>query len=208
MKYSVITSFLGSSKDRFHDYNEPKTLAEKFEMASRIKGMSAVEVVYPYEANNVEETLALMKKYNLGISAVNVNIKAEPEFKMGGITSSNKKIREKAISFMKEGKAFAKALGVNKIQVCPLGDGYEFAFEADYEQNWIWLKEAFSEVADYLPEILCIDNPANTILLVSFLLNQKSLVCQCLLNLVQYFFQLREFPAIYPFSNLTFLSLP
>ncbi len=155
MKYSVITSFLGSSKDRFHDYNEPKTLAEKFEMASRIKGMSAVEVVYPYEANNVAETLALMKKYNLGISAVNVNIKAEPEFKMGGITSSNKKIREKAISFMKEGKAFAKALGVNKIQVCPLGDGYEFAFEADYEQNWTWLKEAFSEVADYLPEILC-----------------------------------------------------
>lgn len=60
----------------------------------------------------------------------------------------------------------------------------------------------------YLPEILCIDNPANTILLVSFLLSRKSLVCQCLLNLVQCFFQLREFPTIYPFSNLTFLSLP
>ena len=140
MKYSVISSFLSKTKDRFHEYNKELSLEEKFMMASRIKGMSAMECVYPYEVSSPEETVSLMKKYNLGISAVNVNIKAEPEFRMGGITSSNKDVREKAISFMKKGKDFAKAIGVNQIQVCPLGDGYEFAFQADYHRNWEYLK--------------------------------------------------------------------
>lgn len=153
MKYSVISSFLGSSRDRFHEYNKPLTLAEKFEAASQIEGNNAVECVFPYEASDVEETLALMKKYNLGISAVNVNIKAEPEFKMGGITSEDPAVRAKAISFMKKGKEFAKALGTDRIQVCPLGDGYEFGFEADYGKTWQYLIEAFTEAADYLPEI-------------------------------------------------------
>lgn len=155
MKYSVITSFLGSSQDRFHVYNTPRTLEEKFAIASKIKGISAVEVVFPYEANDVAQTKLLMSKYGLAVSAVNVNIKAEPEFKMGGITSSYQSVRDKAIGFMKDGKDFAKAIGADKIQVCPLGDGYEFAFEADYEQNWQWLKDAFGSVADYLPEIGC-----------------------------------------------------
>lgn len=153
MKYSVISSFLSKTKDRFHEYNKELTLEEKFSMASQIKGMSAMECVYPYEVASPEETLTLMKKYKLGISAVNVNIKAEPEFRMGGITSNNKDVREKAISFMKKGKDFAKAIGVNQVQICPLGDGYEFAFQADYHRNWEYLKEAFSEVASYLPEI-------------------------------------------------------
>lgn len=180
MNYSVISSFLSRTKDRFHEYNKLLTLEEKFEAASKIKGITGMECVYPYEVNSPEETLALMDKYNIKISAVNVNIKAEPEFKMGGITSPKKEVRQKAIDFMKRGKDFAKAIGVNQIQVCPLGDGYEFAFQADYAENWQYLKEAFSEVADYLPEITCfiefkpsetrgtcfLSNAAKTVLLI------------------------------------------
>ncbi|MBQ7643636.1 MAG: sugar phosphate isomerase/epimerase [Spirochaetales bacterium] len=153
MKYSVISSFLSRTKDRFHEYNTLLSLEEKFAMASKIKGISAMECVYPYEVNSPEDTLALMKKYKIDISAVNVNIKAEPEFRMGGITSPDKKVRDRAISFIKEGKDFAEAIGVKQITVCPLGDGYEFAFQSDYEKCWQYLKEAFGAAASYKPEI-------------------------------------------------------
>jgi len=153
MKFSVISSFLGKSKDRFNEYNSPKTLAEKFEIASRIDGIEALECVYPYEVNNIEETKNLMQKYNLKISAINVNVKAEPEFVNGGLTSPDKKVREKAVRFIKEAKDFAEGVGSDKVTCCPLGDGYEFAFQADYEDNWNRLKETFSEAADYKPEI-------------------------------------------------------
>jgi xylose isomerase len=153
MKFSVISSFLGSSKDRFNEYNEPKTLAEKFEIASKINGIEALECVYPYEVNDPEETKQLMAKYHLAISAINVNVKKEREFVNGGLTSPDPAVRAKAVQFIKDGKDFAEAVGADKVTVCPLGDGYEFAFQADYAENWDRLIETFSAAAEYKPNI-------------------------------------------------------
>lgn len=153
MKYAVISSFLGKTKDRFHEYNKDITLEEKFKMASEIPLMKAMECVYPYEVNDPVEVTALMKKYNLAISAVNVNVKAEPEFRNGGLTSPDKKIRDKAVRFIKEAKDFAAAIGTDQVTCCPLGDGYEFNFQADYSKNWQYLLETFGEAAAYRSEI-------------------------------------------------------
>jgi hypothetical protein len=46
-KHSIITSFLGQTTDRFHKYNAPKTVDEKFAMVAATPGLEAVEVVYP-----------------------------------------------------------------------------------------------------------------------------------------------------------------
>ena len=152
-KYSVITSFLGKTKDRFHEYNEDKTLEEKFQMVHDMKYIDGVEIVYPYEVNDVKTTNDLIKKYALHISAINVNVKAEPEFRNGGLTSTDKAVREKAVHFIKDAKRFAKDVGANKVTCCPLGDGYEFNFHCNYTQMWKYLIETFGEAAEYLPEI-------------------------------------------------------
>jgi xylose isomerase len=153
MKYAVISSFLGKTKDRFHEYNTSLDLEEKFRLAAEIPGMQGLECVYPYEVNEATEVKSLMKKYNLGISAVNVNVKAEPEFRNGGLTSPDKAVRDKAVRFIKEAKDFALAIGADKVTCCPLGDGYEFNFQTDYSKNWTYLKETFAEAAAYCPQI-------------------------------------------------------
>lgn len=153
MKFAVISSFLGKTKDRFHEYNQVLDLEQKFKMAAEIPGMEGLECVYPYEVNAADETKALMKKYKLAISAVNVNVKAEPEFRNGGLTSPDKAVRDKAVRFIKEAKDFAAAIGADKVTCCPLGDGWEFNFQADYSKNWGYLKETFAEAAAYRPEI-------------------------------------------------------
>ena len=153
IKYAVISSFLSRTKDRFHEYNQVLDLEQKFKVASEIPGMAGLECVYPYEVNAADEVKALMKKYKLGISAVNVNVKAEPEFRNGGLTSSDKAVRAKAVRFIKEAKDFAAAIGADKVTCCPLGDGYEFNFQTDYSVNWGYLKETFGEAAAYRPDI-------------------------------------------------------
>lgn len=153
IKYAVISSFLGKTKDRFHEYNQALDLEQKFKIASEIPGMAGLECVYPYEVSNADEVKSLMKKYSLGISAVNVNVKAEPEFRNGGLTSPDKKVRDKAVRFIKEAKDFAIAIGADKVTCCPLGDGWEFSFQTDYSKNWSYLKETFGEAAAYKPEI-------------------------------------------------------
>jgi len=153
VKSAVITSFLGKTKDRFHEYNEDRTLEEKMRMVSEMEGVSGVEVVYPYEVNDSEELKMLMAKYHVEVAAVNVNIKAEPEFRNGGITSLHREVRDKAVRFIKEAKDFAKAVGADKVTCCPLGDGYEFSFQYDYRLAWNHIVESFAEAGGYLKEI-------------------------------------------------------
>ncbi|MDC0335924.1 sugar phosphate isomerase/epimerase [Pseudodesulfovibrio sp.] len=152
-KLSIITAFLGQTKDRFHTYNKPLTVEEKFQLMNEIPGMSGVEIIYPYEVSDAVEIKGLLDKYNLGVAAINVNVKAEPEFVSGGLTSDDPAVRAKAVQFIKDAKDFAKAVGADKVQCCPLGDGYEFQFQYDYMKTWKYLVDTFGEAGEYLPEI-------------------------------------------------------
>ena len=153
LKMAIITGFLSKTKDRFHEYNEPLDLDQKFKLMTDINGYDGVEIVYPYEVSDPEETKTLLKKHGLSVAAVNVNVKAEPEFRNGGLTSHNKEIRQKAVQFIKEAKDFAAAVGADKVTCCPLGDGYEFSFQYDYAQTWKYLVETFGEAGSHNPDI-------------------------------------------------------
>jgi len=115
--------------------------------------MDGVEAVFPYEVSDAYSLKALLTTYGLSLAAINVNVKAEPEFRNGGLTSTDAPVRAKAVQFIKDAKDFAKAVGANKVTCCPLGDGYEFGFQCDYAQMWKYLVEAFGEAGSYLPEI-------------------------------------------------------
>ncbi|MCX5819564.1 MAG: TIM barrel protein [Deltaproteobacteria bacterium] len=153
VKFALITGFVSKTKDRFHEYNEEKSLAERLEMVSQMEGMSGAEVVFPYEVNDAASLKSLLIKYNLGIAAVNVNVKAEPEFRNGGLTSTDPAVRRNAVRFIRNAKDFAQSVGADKVTCCPLGDGYEFAFQCDYAQMWRFLIETFGEAGAYKPEI-------------------------------------------------------
>jgi xylose isomerase len=153
VKCALITAFVSRTKDRFHDYNQPLELEERLALVATIDGMSGVEVIYPYEVKNPAQLKAALAKTGLEIAAINVNVKAEPEFRNGGLTSTDPTIRQKAVQYIKNAKDFAQASGANKVTCCPLGDGYEFAFQCDYAQMWKYLVETFGEAGSYKPEI-------------------------------------------------------
>jgi xylose isomerase len=153
LKLGVITGFLGQTKDRFHEYNQPRSLEEKLQMVAQIEGASGTEIVFPYEAKDARATKDLLAKYKIQMAAVNVNVKAEPEFRDGGLTSRDKAVRARAVQFIKDSKDFAKAVGADKVTCCPLGDGYEYNFQVNYATTWKYLVETFGEAAGYRPEI-------------------------------------------------------
>ncbi len=153
-KYSVITGFLGQTKDRFHTYNARRDLDAKLATAKDIPGYSAVEVVYPYETKDPAELTSLLLKHGLAVSAINVNVKGEPEFVAGGITSPKKEVRRKAVGFINDAMDFAAAVGTNRVTCCPLGDGFEFPFQTDYRQAWTYLCDAFGEGAGHRSDVV------------------------------------------------------
>lgn len=150
---AIITGFLSQTHDRFHAYNAPLDLDAKFDLLSGIAGYDGVEMVYPYEVKDPLKTKQTLEKYKLNAAAVNVNVKTEPEFRNGGLTSTDPAIRARAVDFIKQAKDFARDVGADKVTCCPLGDGYEFSFQYDYALAWKHLVETFGEAAAYAPDI-------------------------------------------------------
>lgn len=54
IKQAIITGFMGKLKDRFSEYHESKTPEEKIAAVAKVKGAKGVEIVYPYELQDLE----------------------------------------------------------------------------------------------------------------------------------------------------------
>jgi xylose isomerase len=153
MKQAVIIGFLSKTQDRFSEYQRPLTTPDKLEIVSRINGMDGVEMVFPYENGEPEETMQWMEKYNLKFAAINVNVKKESEWVPGALSRPDKQIRDRAVAMIKKAKDFAKAVGAPHVTCCPLSDGYDMLFQIDYKKTWNNMVETIGEAAEYLPEV-------------------------------------------------------
>ncbi|MCF8089055.1 MAG: sugar phosphate isomerase/epimerase [Desulfotignum sp.] len=149
LKMAIITGFLSRTTDRFHEYNTPLSLEKKFALMTEIDGYDGVEIVFPYEVNDADATRNALAAHNLNVAAVNVNVKAEPVFRNGGLTSTDAAIRNQAVDLICRAKDFAADIGADKVTCCPLGDGYEFAFQYDYAAAWKHLVDALAKADDH-----------------------------------------------------------
>ena len=153
MKHAIITAFLGLLRDRFCEYQEPRTFEQKLDLMRRIPGVSGAEVVHPYEVPEPDALLALCAARQLEVSAVNVNVKADRDFVEGSISSPHPEVRAKAVDFIKRAKDYAHAIGVDRVTCCPLSDGYDYAFHTHYVRAWERMVDCVKEAAAHRPEI-------------------------------------------------------
>lgn len=153
IKQAIIMAFMGQTKDRFCYYHESKTPEEKIAAIAQVKGAQGVEIGFPYELEDVSAAKAALDKHHLGIAAVNVNIKGEPEFINGSSSVSSKAIRDKAIQFLKDGMDVAAELGVEKVTCCPLSDGYDYLFQMNYREAWKNMVATFKTAAQHRRDV-------------------------------------------------------
>jgi xylose isomerase len=153
MKQAIITAFLGRLRDRFCEYQEARTIEQKLEMMARIPGVTGAEVVHPYEVAPAPEMLGHLKRLGLAVAAVNVNVKADPDFAEGSLSAPDAAVRAKALQFIQWAKDYAAEIGADKVTCCPLSDGYDYSFHTHYAAAWRRMVEVVREAADYRPEI-------------------------------------------------------
>jgi xylose isomerase len=153
MKQAIICPFMGRLRDRFCEYGEDLGVVEKLERIATIPGVEGVEMVYPHELSELDEVKAALSRLNLAVAAVNVNVKSDPGFESGSITSPDERLRAKATEYLKNAKDAAARLGAERITCCPLSDGYDYPFHVHYAAAWGRMVEVVREVAGYRPEI-------------------------------------------------------
>lgn len=153
LRHSVMVGLMGRQADRFHEYQPPRGLAERLEMVSRVPGAEGIEIVYPQDFADVDGTIRLVQASGLPVSAVNLNVKGEHKWRPGSFTARDPKVRAEALRYMKIALDLAAALGSDMVTCCPLIDGHNYAFQADYLKQWGWLEEGIAAAAQHRPEI-------------------------------------------------------
>ncbi len=169
MKQSIITAFLSKTQDRFSEYQQPSSLRERLETVKKIDGVTGVEIVYPYETGNPDDTKALMKEMGLEFAAVNANIKKETKWVPGALSRPNEELRKDAVQMIKDAKDYAIAVGAPLVTCCPLSDGFDNLFQVDYQKSWKYMIDAVAEAADYKPEMP---------LFIEYKINETRVNCQ------------------------------
>jgi len=151
MKYAVITGFLGLLSDRFSKYQEVRSIEDKFKVASKIHQLDGLEVVFPTDFSSSKEIIPLLERYGLGVSAVNLNIKAG--WNTGSFTSPFRDVRKKALDLLKQAMDISQGIGCNMVTVALLNDGHDYPFQLNYKKAWDFLEEGIIKASEYNPQI-------------------------------------------------------
>lgn len=153
LRYSIILGFMGRLQDRFSTYHAERSLEEMLALVSQVEGATGVEMVYPSHFDDLALVKDLLAKYNLTLSAVNVNIKGDPRWHQGALTARDAATRAEAVRWIQTGMDIAAELGANLVTCCPLADGHDYPFEIDYAQAWRHFVEGFRAAADHRPDV-------------------------------------------------------
>lgn len=148
-KNSILLGTIGGYHDRFHQFELPRSFEDRLELAKDIPLTDGVEPVYPHDLGADGAGTAVLKSSGLQVSAVNVNIKTERKFKEGSFTNRDPAIRAETVAYIKKAMDLSVELGANMISVCPLIDGWDYAFQVDYFDQWRWTADCFAEAADH-----------------------------------------------------------
>ena len=153
LKHSVMVGMLGRISDRFHEYQPARDFRERLEMAERVRDVDGIEVVYPSEFADMDETMAMIRDSGLEVSAVNLNVKSDKKWRSGSFTSTDPQLRRDAVEELKTALDLAAELGSRMVSCCPLIDGHNYSFQADYLKQWAWLEEGIRDGASHRSDI-------------------------------------------------------
>ncbi|MCY3875032.1 MAG: sugar phosphate isomerase/epimerase [Rhodobacteraceae bacterium] len=152
-KNSILLGTIGAYRDRFHQYQASRSFEQRLEIAKMIPRTHGVEPVYPQDLGANGSGVTAMKASGLNVSAINVNVKTEDKFRNGSITNPDAGIRSEAVQYLKIAMDIAADLGSDMITVCPLIDGWDYAFQVDHIQQWRWAIDAFSQAAAHREDV-------------------------------------------------------
>jgi xylose isomerase len=147
LRFSANAGFYGLRRDRFTQYQPPRSLEERMALIARTEGITGVELKYPADFADLTLAQTLLAEHNLALAAVNVDIKDAQHFLHGALSAPDPVARRYAVTLLQEGMDVAAELGAKLVTTCPLADGYDYPFQLDYSATWGRLIDSAHAVA-------------------------------------------------------------
>ena len=134
LRLSIITLFLGQTRNRFLVYQDPCQVGTILDRAGAAEGCDGVELRYPVDFADPQAVKDGLARNRLGVSAVNFASVRNDRWLRGAWTSENPADRQDAVDDFRRCLDTAAEIGADRVTNCPLNDGYDYPFEIDYSR--------------------------------------------------------------------------
>jgi len=155
--FSVLASTFSPHRDRFmpSPVKPAPTPVQLIETAATIDDLSGIELIHPAHVTpeNLAEIKAALEANGLACASVATSISSRWEYQGGSLTADDPVVRQQAIETVKTGMNLAAELGSGRINLWLGRDGFDYAFQIDYDQAWGRIVEALQEACAHRPEI-------------------------------------------------------
>lgn len=128
-----------------------QTVYDAIDAYKNAKGITHLEFNYPEHFNGID-----LEELKGRIAPLKVNglaIRWRKDWLRGNFTNDDAERRRSAIELAKKGCDVCREIGGSVITLWFENDGFEYAFQTDYEACWQQLVEGIREVCDYAPDL-------------------------------------------------------
>lgn len=157
VRLCVLAGAWSPYADRFLPVSgQPKpTVGECIAAAALIPGLTGIELIHPSQVTpaNVQEVKAALVKHGLVAASVAASISSLPCYLSGSLTNDDPDVRRQAIETVKTALDLAEALGTGQITLWLGRDGFDYAFQIDYDLVLGRLMDGLREIASHRPTI-------------------------------------------------------
>ncbi|MBC2835055.1 sugar phosphate isomerase/epimerase family protein [Paragemmobacter straminiformis] len=150
-----INSFASAAHDYWAGQQAKPSLEQMIRRAATVPGLTELDLNYPdHVGGDPAAVAAMVRDCGLQISGLAMRYYTNPAFKRGAFTNPDRAVRREAIDLTKRGIDAARAMGAPMMTLWLGQDGFDYAFQCDYQRLWADEVEGIAEVAAHDPDCL------------------------------------------------------
>jgi xylose isomerase len=134
-------------------YGPAVSVLEAIDRAGQVGDLVCLDINFPFdEGVSTSDIKAALDRNGLRCHAI-TPASYSRKYRKGGLTNPDPAIRRECIDLYKAAIEPARALGARYVKFWPGQDGYDYPFQADYEDLWNYSVDAVREVAASAPDL-------------------------------------------------------
>ncbi|MBD8665794.1 TIM barrel protein [Rhizobium sp. CFBP 8752] len=145
-----LNSFASNPAGEWPELKGKPSVLQMAARAAKVDGLTDLDLNYPdHVGENPTELKNKLEDLGLAINGFAMRYYTNPAFKLGAFTHPEESVRREAIDLTKAGIDAAREAGSNLMTIWLGQDGFDYAFQADYDRMWQHEIDGIREVCEH-----------------------------------------------------------
>ncbi|NND91377.1 MAG: TIM barrel protein [Granulosicoccus sp.] len=150
-RYAARLNAFKIGAERYWPGKNQITTIDLLTRAATVEGLNAVDFNYPDHFDDCSRTeiRQCIDKQGIHLNGLAMRYYTDPAFKLGGFTNPDPRVRQSAIELTLRGIDELSELGGSLMTLWLGQDGFDYSFQANYQQLWDHTLEALNVICDH-----------------------------------------------------------